>query len=312
LLDGGAPADVLRLIATLIPAALPHGRDMVDAALLLAPGSPRAHLTRALIRLEQGDREGALADLDALGDDLAPAARQVRELVRVVFPKFGFSPAFELPPEPLEELAPVGVGQPLDAVRRTIALYATRLCAIRAELHGRLGSEPEWLPPDLGRLLGGGPLEPRRFTATITDEDENGSESSEVTVDETLELTSVSAATLMIIARAEWDALTWLCWSAGLDEVALPETLTPRPRFAAAVNEAMQRYFRARDQLATAGLVSRSRGIPGFVWEGLPVETLDGRLAEIADRQFFERRAMFFYLLFPQNLSPFQSDLRQA
>jgi hypothetical protein len=231
--------------------------------------------------------------------------------VRVVFPKFGFGPGLEPPPEPIQDLAPVGVEQPLDTVRRTIALYATRLGAIRAELRARVGAEPEWLPPDLGHLLGAEPVEPRRFTATITDEDENGSESSEVTVDETLELTGVSAATLLVVARAEWDALTWLCWSAGLDEVALPETLTPRPRFASAVNEAMQRYFRARDQLATAGLVPRSRGIPGFVWEGLPVETLDGRLAEIADRQFFERRAMFFYLLFPQNLSPFQSDLRQ-
>jgi hypothetical protein len=312
LLDGGNPAEVLRLLATLIPASLAHGRDMADAALLLEPGSPRALVTRALIQIEQGDREGALRDLDALGDELAPAAGQVRELARVLFPTFRFNPALEPPPEPAEELAQVGVGQPLDAVRRTIALYATRLGAIRAELRARLGAETEWLPPDLGHLLEGGPIEARRFSATITDEDENGSESSEVTVDETLELAHVSAATLMVAARAEWDALSWLCWSAGLDEVALPETLTPRPSFAAAVNESMQRYFRTRDQLSTAGLVSRSRGIPGFVWEGLPVDALDGRLAEIAERQYFERRALFFYLLFPQNISPFQSDLRQA
>jgi hypothetical protein len=36
------------------------------------------------------------------------------------------------------------------------------------------------------------------------------------------------------------------------------------------------------------------------------------RFSEIAKCQFVERRAMFFFLLFPQNLSPFQSDLRQA
>lgn len=312
LLDGGEPAQVLRLLATLLPAAHSAGRDLVDAALVLSPKNPRALMSRALIRVEHGDREGALGDLDELDAELAPAADLVRELARVVFPIFRFSPAFDPAPELDAELAPVGVEQPLDAVRRTIALYATRLGSIRAELRARLGAEPEWLPPELEHLLESGPIEPRRFSATITDEDENGSESSEVTVDETLEPKDLSAAALLIVARAEWDALVWLCWSAGLDEVALPTELEPRENFAAAVNQSMERCFRARDQLRTGGLVSRSRGIPSFSWEGLSVDVLSGRLADICERQFFERRALFFFLLFPQNVSPFQSDLRQA
>ncbi len=312
LLDGGEPAQVLRLLATLLPPALPEARLLVDAALLLAPRNPRAFLTRALIRIEQGDRDGALADLDELDAELAPAAERVRDLVRIVFPTFRFSPTLEPEPQPIDDLAPVGVEQPLDAVRRTIGLYVTRLSAMRAELRARLGAEPEWLPPDLASLLEAGSIEPQRFTATITDEDENGSESSEVSVDETLDPKTASTVALMIAARAEWDALAWLCWSAGLDEVALPSKIEARPNFAAAVNDSMQRHFRVRDQVRTAGLVSRSRGVPGFTWEGLSVDALEGRLAEIAERQFFERRAMFFYLLFPQNLSPFQSDLRQA
>ena len=127
-----------------------------------------------------------------------------------------------------------------------------------------------------------------------------------------LDLAGSSAATLMTVARADFDALSWLCWSAGLDELGLPTALAPRAGFGAAVNDAMQRYYRVRDQLSTGGLVSRARGVPSFVWDGLDVAMLSSRFAEIAERQFLERRAMFFFLLFPQNLSPFQSDLRQA
>jgi hypothetical protein len=311
LLDGADAAEILRLLATLIPAENPAGRDLVDASLLLAPKSSRALVTRALIRLEHGDVPGALADVSELDEELAPAAQQVSELARVLFPKLAFRKMVEPPAEPPEGLAEVAVEQPLEAVRRAIALYATRLAAVRAELRRRLG-EPDWLPPDTSELLADGPSELRRFAGTITDEDEDGSETSEVIVDETLDLEGSSAATLMTIARADFDALSWLCWSAGLDELALPLELTQRPRFGTAVNDAMQRVFRVRDQLATGGLVSRARGVPSFVWDGLDVAALSSRFAEIAERQFLERRAMFFFLLFPQNLSPFQSDLRQA
>jgi hypothetical protein len=203
------------------------------------------------------------------------------------------------------------VEQPLDAVRRTIALYATRLVAVRGELRRRLAAEPEWLPPDVSFLLERGPVELRRYTASITDEDEEGTETSEVEVDEKLEFERVSPATLMTIARGDFDAVCWLCWAVGLDELALPQAMTPRPDFAAAVNDSMLRCFRAYDQLRTAGLVARSRGMPSFVWEGLPIETLSSRFAEIAAHQFRERRAMFIWALFPQNQSPFQSDLRK-
>lgn len=311
LLDGADPADMLRLLATLIPAESPASRDLVDASLLLEPNSSRARVTRALIRLEHGDVPGALADVSLLDSELAPAAGHVAELARVSFPKLSFVPALEPPPEPNEELAPVEVAQPLEGIRRAIGLYATRLSAIRAELGRRLG-EPDWLPPETSHLLLDGPVELRRYAATITDEDEDGTETNEVTVDETLDVAGSSAATLMTVARADFDALSWLCWSAGLDEIGMPSALTRRERFGAAVNDVMQRYFRVRDQFATGGLVSRARGVPSFTWDGLDIATLTSRFAEIAQRQFLERRAMFFFLLFPQNLSPFQSDLRQA
>jgi hypothetical protein len=312
MLSGAEPARSFRLLATLVPSACAAARDFCDASLLLAPGSSRTLVTRALVRLEHGDVRGAMADARELDSEFTGAASQIQELARVLFPKFSFTPALEPPAAPTEELAPVTVEQPLAAVRRAVSLYATRLGAIRAELVRRLGGEREWLPPDTAGLFEGGPLELRRFTATITDEDEDGSETSDVAVDETLELSHESAATLMTLARADWDALCWLCWSAGLDEVLLPEAILPRPAFAAAVNESMLRCFRAHDQLRTGGLVSRSRGLQSFLWEGLPIETLSSRFAEVAARQYLERRAVLLFLLFPQNVSPFQSDLRKV
>jgi hypothetical protein len=309
LLAGGDPAELFRSLATLVPPVRPAARDLVEAAWLLEPKSSRTLVARALVCLEQGDDTSALADACVLGPELDEAASQLRELARILYPKFSFVPALEPPPEPNEELVSVAVEQPLDAVRRTVLLYATRLAVVREAIRQRLGREPEWLPPELLPVLEAGPVELRRFTATITDEDESGSETSEVDVNETLDIADESVASLMIVARANWDALCWLCWASGLDTIALPSEVVTRPKFASAVNDSMHRCFRAHDQLRTAGLVSRSRGLSSFDFEGLAIETLPPRLAEIAARQYLERRALFFWLLFPENLSPFQSDL---
>jgi hypothetical protein len=312
LLAGGEPSEAFRSLATLVPSGSRLARELVEAAFLLAGSSTRVRVTRALIRLEQGDDQGALADARALGPEFEEVSESIREVARVVFPTFAFTPAFEPPPPPNVEIVPVAVEQPLEAVRRTIAVYATRLGAVRSELVRRFDIVPAWLPPETSRLLTAGPVELRRFTATITDEGEDGSEESEVEIDESLALERMSVAALMIQARAEWDGLCWLCWAAGLDAVALPEQLSARPDFASAVNDAMQRYFRVHDQLRTGGLISRSRGIPSFEWEGLSVELLSGRLAEIVARQYAERRAALLYLVFAENLTPFQSDLRRS
>jgi hypothetical protein len=310
LLAGADPAELVRALATLAPAARPIAAELAEAAVLLAPESRRALVTRALARLERGDDAGALADAALLEPELPEIAEEIRDVVRVVFPRFAFTPALEPVVPPNVELAKVALDQPLEAVRRTLALYATRLGIVRDEVRRRLGAEPEWLPPDVSCLLEAGPIELARYTTTITDEDENGSETSELVVDETLSVGELSTASLMIVARAEWDALVWLCWASGLDEVGLPATLSERSDFAAAVNEAIQRCFRAADQVRTAGLVSRSRGLLSFVWEGMPVEGLSLRLAEIVTKQYLERRAALLWGVFPENISPFQSDLR--
>ena len=190
-------------------------------------------------------------------------------------------------------------------------VYATRLLRLREAALARLpeGSLPDWLPPALPQLLPAAPLELSRRTATIVDVTENGEESSEVTIDETLALEAASLQTLQVLARADWAALTWLCWVAGLDHVALPEVLTPRQNFAAAASQAIVRAGRIADVVATGGLRARMQGVPSFEWEGFDVDGLPSSYARVALREHVQVRAMFIWLCFPQNVSPFQSDL---
>jgi len=300
----------LRTLGAVLPSHTLAARDLVDTALLLAPERRMTHLTRALIRLELGDREGALDDAARAAPESEAAARFVQDFVRVHFPEFGFWPARELP-EPDPALVPVTVEQPLDAIRRGVLVYATRLVEIRARLVAIAG-EQSFLPPDLRALLPDGPIELRRFHATISDETEEGIETSDVDIDETLDALFTgpsSVSRLMARARADWAALGWLCWATGLREIAVPERLAVPAAFPAAVNRTVQRCFRAHDRLNTGSLLSMKQGIPGFVWEGDDIDAWHPRLAEVAVAEYIAVRALFFWLMFAENLSPFQSDL---
>jgi hypothetical protein len=236
----------------------------------------------------------------------------VREECRVAFPAFLFEPLEHPVEETDEELGGIPLDQPLPAVRRAVMLYATRLGMMRAEIARRLGTEPQWLPPDVSALLPEGPVELRRYTATIRDEDEGVVEVSEVEVDETLSFDERSTRQILALARAEHAALGWLCWSVGLTEVALPDAIEPAPLFAVAANRATLRCFWAHDRLRTGGLVAATRKVPRFDWEGIPIDQLPSHLAEVAAAEYLEVRAVFLWLLFQQNVSVFQLDLRKA
>jgi hypothetical protein len=210
-----------------------------------------------------------------------------------------------------DELPKLGVAQPIEAVRRTVRLYATRLSRARGWLESAAGGSNPWLPPDVTDLLAGGPVELRRETVTIEDETEEGVETSEVDIDEALGLDGVSVRSWLEVAQADWDALCGLCWASGLDRVALPDRIEERESFAAVVNESMVRCWHAHDLVRTGGLASRVRQAAPFTWRGMESNGLTRSLAQVAARQYLERRAMFFWLLFPQNKSPFQSDLRK-
>ncbi len=314
LLLGARPSRCLRLLASLLPHSSAAALELVEAALVLVPDDTRTHLTRALLRLERGDRAGFREDVGIVERESAEAARAMLELERVTFCDFSFWPANEPVPAPESpELGEIEIGQPVEQVLRAIQVYATRLGRIRELLSSRLGASPDWLPPDLSGLLPDGPVELRSFKATITDEGESGPESSEVEIDEGLSFeVQRGVPAWMQRARADWAALCWLCWAAGLDRVALPDQLLKRQEFAVAVDRATSRCFRAHDQLRSAGLVSRARGVAEFEWEGLPISELSPSLAEIAASELLETRAVLFWSLFPENLSPFQSDLRRV
>jgi hypothetical protein len=311
LLGGAEPAATLCSLGMSLPTTAPAALDYVEASYALAPERERSLAARALLRVERGDREGALEDAARLSPDSEATASFLRDLVRIAYPSFTFAPALDPPTPPDEDLVPVEPAQPLDAVRHTVSLYVTRLMRVRAELVRRVGPTPAWLPPDLGALLPEGPVELARTTVRIEDEGENGVEVSDVEVDETLDLDR-SVRGLLELSRGDWVALSWLCWSTGLDEVALPEALEPRELFPAAAHRATWRCWRAHDRQRSAGLVARARNVPSFDWEGMAIDAMPTDFSVSAAREYLELRALFFWLLFPQNCSPFQADLRKA
>jgi hypothetical protein len=156
-------------------------------------------------------------------------------------------------------------------------------------------------------------VELRRHSVTIRDEDESGGvEESDVAIDETLSFDERSTRQLLTLARADHAALTWLCWSAGLTEIALPQAVKVPALFGVAANRSTLRCFWAHDRLRTGGLIAATRNVPRFTWEGISVDQLPSHLAVVAAAELLEVRAVFLWLLFRVNVSPFQEDLRKA
>ena len=92
---------------------------------------------------------------------------------------------------------------------------------------------------------------------------------------------------------------------------SLPEAVCAPPLFASATGMALTRFARIEDVLVTGGLRAMSQGVPGFVWESQAIDDLPRPYAQMAADECFELRAVFLWMVCPENLSPFQSDLRQ-
>jgi hypothetical protein len=313
LIAGGEPAALFRALATAQRESPHAGRDFADAAILLAPDQPMTYLTRALLRLELGDDRGALQDADRLAQASPDSRRFVREYARLLLPEWAFWPARERFEGEVEGI-PDAPTQPLEAIRRQIQIYASRIRLLREAVMARVPRRKSagWVPPALEALLPDGPLPLRRYDGTITDETEQGTETVTVEVDETLEPGSAGLPSLMRVARGQWAALTALCWACGLDKVALPDVVQAPAGFATAAGAAITRFFRAQDTIATGGLRSQSAGVPGFVWEGMDIDEMPRPFVQLAVDEYFELRALYLWLLSPENLSPFQSDLRDV
>jgi hypothetical protein len=345
LVRGGDASALLRALAAAIKSSYRAALQIVDAALLLDPARTGCYVTRALINVHLGAPALAARDVQRLPADWGEQRTQLEGYVRAIFPAFDFWPARVAVGTIFEEY-PDTPAQPLESVRAAVQKYATRLTQLRRTLSQRLreagvdgtaADDASWLPPDLSALLPEGPLalEIARFEQSFLPDGEPaigsdlGADTAAelqvetIAIDERLavggsepsegsELDDANVPALQRLARCDWAALCWLCWSCGLDRVALPEALEPPADFGPAAGMSIERTWRCRDKLTSGGLIAMTRGVPGFDWEGIAIDEMPRVLAEVMTEEYLEVRAMFLWLCDGTARSPWQSDLRDA
>lgn len=306
LLLGGDPGWVLgRLAASSLetPAA---GLDLLNLAEDFF-SAPSLDSVRATLLVELGRPEEAEEAARRLVEALGRPATDLLSTVLCTFVRFDFWPGkMEFVAKGSPEL-PDAVAQDLSAVRRSIGKYALRLAQLRRSIlaFGHR-ADASWLPPDLKELYEG-------ENVTLEDFDLESEEDGEVDIILVREQIFVSSPRLSVRlqqVRRDWLGLCWLCWGAGLDEVALPELLRPRSNFHEALTTAFQRNYRAQDQMQTGGLRSRAQRLPSFFWEERDIASLPSGLAQVAHGDYLEMRAALYFLADGSCLSPFQDDLR--
>ncbi|HET6148505.1 MAG TPA: hypothetical protein VFH68_13310 [Polyangia bacterium] len=332
LVQGGDPVALLRALASSLNSGYPAAKQLVDAALLLAPDHPGCLVTRALVNVHLGAPAAAESDARRLPDAWAEQRTHLLVYLRIIFPTFDFWPARTAVSTLFQEF-PEAPAQPLPAIRAAIAKLATRLGLLRAALRRQLESnqpgalpgviEASWLPPDLSRLLPDGPveLETRTFEQSFQPDEGDGAGSGDGEVAPEVETIAIderpatgvdSIPGLLRLARRDWAALTWMCWSCGLDRVALPETLSPPATFGLAAGMSIERAWRCRDKLTSGGLVAMCKGVPGFTWEGIDIDEMPLALTDVMADEHVEIRAMFLWLCDDEAQSLWQGDLRSA
>lgn len=306
--------------------------DLVDAALLLRRAAPEGAadpldllVTRALMWGALGSPEAALRDADEVARLSPEQAEFLRLYVRVYFPRFDFWPdqagAIAGPEDPQLEPA-----QGLDAINGMIQRLGTRLMVVRERLLALAPADAAFMVPSLAHLLPEGPVPLEAWSFTLTaaeysgagaDDDDSGESTPptiEIAVDERMGLPGPAEGvlTLMRRARADWAALTWLCWAVGLDRPALATAVHPPAAFARAAILSMERVWRCRDKRNSGGLLALTKGIPSFEWAGTSIDFVPVVLVDVATEEYLEARAVFTWLCDPCNRSLWQADLREG
>ena len=318
---GADAASLLRALASSLTGRDRVALDLIDAALVLAPDRSDCLITRALLNIHLGRPDAARADAASLPADFVEQRAFLDSYVKILYGAYPFTPQSTEIRTRFPDV-PKGPEQPIEKVREQIQKYATRFGLLRAAILARLppGAPPAWLPPDVTNLLPVGPvdLESWGFEEIIEDGSETAvnaepTEANLVTVDETLTIDSAaSLPALICFARSEWSGLCWLCWGAGLDRVALPETIEAPADFGLAAAMSVERFWRCRDRIITGGLRAMTQGVPGFNWEGIEIDQLPLVLAEIAASELREMRAVFYWLCDAGVQSPWQHNVRMA
>lgn len=329
---GVAPSLVLREMACYLLQHPTAGLELVNASLALEPEALEAQATRILLLAELGQLQAARQILAQLRPRLGPQANSLQSLLDITFPAFDYLPArFALDPHMAEQL-PDCSAPDVKRLRQAIGKAAMRLGLLTQTLHQRLdelGQSPHaaWLPPDVSFLLDPAPhsnaspewtstrseLQLESYTYQAEFEGDSPDEPptvDTVVVDETLKLEGYGIGELMRRARNEWTSLCWLCYSAGLKEVALPVEAQSPEDFGRAITTAFTRHHRLQDQLRTGGVRSRALGALDFEWEGLPISDLGSTLLKQAHDEYLEMRAMLYFAADETCRSPWQDDLR--
>lgn len=306
LLRGAEPAAILRQLAVLLDGRLRSraALDYIDAAMLLEPERLEYLYTRAMIHVNLGREDSAREDAKTLESASPEESSYLLDYLRVLFPSFDFWPDREKPATRLKDL-PSRPVRGLEAVLETAKKYALRLTRVRQALLAKAEPTREWMPPDLSSLLTGGEPELRSGKCGIPG-------GAHVEVDEDLDPSDWEVPALLRSARADWNALTWLCWASGSNAVALPDSLDPPGDFSAAAGMARERLMLCRDRRLSGGEESVKEEAPGFRWEGLEVDELHPALLDLAEAQYAEMWAVFRWLMDPDTISPWQDGLRDG
>ncbi|WIG95970.1 thioredoxin domain-containing protein [Myxococcus sp. SDU36] len=275
--------------------------DFILAAMLLAPERPAYLFTRSLILANLGLGEQMRKDAEALAPSEPDSWKFLSAYGRVLFPRFEFWPGRESVHCTFDEV-PDGPTKDLDAVQAVVRKYATRLQLLRAEILSRFksGANVPWLPPDVASLLPDGPVE-------LEQTEVEDAEGDSVDIDETLSLKGLGLPALSRAVRGDWSALTWLLWACGEDALRMPDALTPPADFGHAAGQATQRLWQCRNR-RTRGRIDPD--LPTFDFEGVALQELHPNLAGIAEEQYAETQAMFFWLTDANHVSPWQNNLR--
>ncbi len=308
LIEGAHPALVLNAIAVALDQAFQSraALDFTNAAMLLDPARASFLFTRALVLISLGLHEQAERDANELAAEAPDRAEFLLAYLRGLFPAWGFVPATEAPVCAFEDL-PAAPVRDVDDLALLQQKYATRLVTLREALLTKLQPEAPGLPPDVRHLLPDGPVELEAGELEVPDDD---GDAQTVEYDEALALGDGDVPTLLRLARADWTALTWLCWAAGLDAVGPITAVAPPADFGKAAGMSQQRLWRARDQRAFGGRNARTHGVPSFEWEDADVGELPPPVAGIAEQQYAEMQALFYWLTDESLKSPWQDNLR--
>jgi hypothetical protein len=307
LVHGASVPDTLGRLAGILRARgqLVAALDLVNAALLFAPGDAAWLEARARVLLGLGLPHQARRDALELAAARPQVSADLLALAAALFPTFDFWPDRERPATSYADL-PAAPVKSLQGVRIVAQKYATRLEVLRRRLLELVRPEVDYLWPDVGALLPEGPLELDQGEVEVP-ADQPGGEAVLHPFDERLPVAHLGVPGVMVLARAQWAALTWLSWSAGASRLELVSALRPPADFGQAVGMASQRRWRARDQRLGGHTTG---GLPGFRFEGLELATAPAEVALVAEQQYAEVEAMFSWLSRTDVTNPWQDNVK--